>query len=114
MEGGYDPPALARSVVEVLAAIPEYQAGRMLLGSRVRASIQLDTQTSLIVPRSAILTEGNNKYIYTVVNDRARRVPVQSGQEVGDMVVVSGILQPGDNVVFVGNYELTDGMSVRE
>lgn len=102
-------------LVEVLAAIPEHQAGRMLLGSRVRASIRLDSHTSLIVPRSAILTEGNNNYyLFTVVENRARRVPVQPGQELDDMVAVTGALQPGDNIVVVGNYELTDGMAVRE
>jgi hypothetical protein len=41
-------------------------------------------------------------------------VPVQSGVEAGDLVAVAGALNAGDTVVTSGNYELVDGMAVRE
>lgn len=101
-------------LVEVLAAIPEHQVDPLVLGSRVRGRIQLAAHTSLAVPRSAILTRGSDVFLYTVANGRAHRVAVQAGPELDDMVAVSGALQAGDRVVVSGNYELVDGMAVRE
>jgi RND family efflux transporter MFP subunit len=104
----------ATQLVEVLAAIPEKEVNRLVLGSRVRGRIQLDSRTSLIVPRSAVLTDGGNAYLYTIADDRARRVPVQTWIEQNGVIAVSGSLKPGDRVVVTGNYELADGMAVRE
>lgn len=101
-------------MVEVLAAIPEQQVDRLVLGSRIRGRIQLASHQSLVVPRNAILSEGGNTYLFVVENGKARRVVVQSGRENGDLVAVSGSLHAGDEVVVTGNYELNDGMAVRE
>lgn len=101
-------------LVEVLAAIPEQQVERLVLGSRIRGRIQLASRTSLVVPRSAVLSEGGNTYLFVAESGRARRVMVQTGWEEGDLVAVSGTLRAGDKVVVTGNYELADGMAVRE
>jgi RND family efflux transporter MFP subunit len=104
----------ATQLVEVLAAIPEKEVNRLVLGSRIRGRIQLESRTSLIVPRSAVLTDGGNAYLYTIADDRARRIPVQTWIEQNGVIAVSGSLKPGDRVVVTGNYELADGMAVRE
>jgi len=101
-------------LVEVLAAIPEQQVEHLVLGSRIRGSIQLASSTSLAVPRSAVLSEGDNAYLFVVEDGRARRVAVRTAGEQGDVVAVAGSLSAGDKVVVTGNYELADGMAVRE
>jgi len=101
-------------LVEVLAAIPEQQVDRLVLGSRIRGRIQLASHTGLVVPRSAVLSEGGNTYLFVMESGKARRVVVQTGGEEGDLVEVSGSLQAGDKVIVTGNYELADGMAVRE
>jgi len=101
-------------LVEVLAAIPDRQVDRLVLGSRILGRIQLASRTSLAVPRSAVLGAGGNRYVYNIVRGKARRVSVQTGGEQDDLIAVSGPLQAGDRVVVTGNYELADGMAVRE
>lgn len=101
-------------LVEILAPIPETEIANLVLGSRVTGRIQLATHTALVVPRSAVLSENGKAYVFTTANSKARRVGVVAGVEDGDMIAVSGKLKAGDAVVISGNYELTDGMTVRE
>ena len=104
----------ATQLVEVLAAIPEKMVNQLVLGSKVRGRIQLKSRRSLVVPRSAVLTEAGNAYLYTIFDGRAKRIPVQTWIELNGTIAVSGALKPGDRVVITGNYELADGMAVRE
>jgi RND family efflux transporter MFP subunit len=104
----------ATQLVEVLAAIPASQFDWLVLGMRVRGLIQLESRKSLVVPRSAVLTQGGDAYVYIVVEGKARRIPVRTWIEQGDMIAVDGELKTGDKVVVSGNYELSDGMAVRE
>ena len=101
-------------LVEVLAEIPGQQSGQLVLGSRITGRIELATHQSLVVPRSAVLGEADHAYVFVVDNSKARRVPVVTGIREGDTVGVSGALKSGDRVVTLGNYELADGMTVRE
>ena len=45
---------------------------------------------------------------------KARLVKVQTGTETDRDIEVKGELAAGDRVVISGNYELSDGMAVRE
>jgi len=101
-------------LVEVLAPIPEQQVGQLVLGSRILSQIHLASYTALVVPRSAVLGEGPESYLFTVNEGLARRVPVQTGADLSDLIEVSGALEVGDVVVVSGNYQLTDGMAIRE
>jgi membrane fusion protein (multidrug efflux system) len=66
------------------------------------------------VPRSAVLGDAPDACVYIVQDGKARRVPVQTGAEADDLIEVSGAVSAGDIVVVSGNYELNDGMAVRE
>jgi RND family efflux transporter MFP subunit len=101
-------------LVDVLAPIPPEQTDTLVLGSRVSARIELPTHQALVVPRSAVLRAGKQAYLYLVEKGIAHRVEVDTGVEQGTEVEVSGALAAGDAVVVLGNYELHDGMSVRE
>ena len=104
----------ATHLVEVLAPIPQAEIGHLILGSRILGRIQLATRRALVVPRSAILGDSGHAYVYIVDAGKARRVAVKPGVDEGDLIEVSGALKAGDAVVVSGNYELHDGMAVRE
>ncbi len=103
----------ATHLVEVLAPIPQAEIGHLVLGSRILGQIQLATRRALVVPRSAVLWDGNQAYVYIVDTGMARRVSVKTGVDAADLIEVSGALKAGDVVVISGNYELSDGAAVR-
>ncbi len=103
----------ATHLVDVLAAIPDQQVRDLVLGSRILGRIHLPESTHLVVPRSAVLGLQPDSYVYKVIAGKAVQVPVTAGVEADGLISVSGDLQPGDPVVVSGNYELSDGMSVR-
>jgi membrane fusion protein, multidrug efflux system len=83
-------------------------------GTMVRATIVLRERPAVLaVPRSAVLSEGERSYVFVVDNGRARRRWVTPGQADDRFTEVVRGLGPSDLVVTLGNWELTDGMSVR-
>lgn len=101
-------------LVNVLVPVPPEQTDRFIPGMRVRATIRLARQRALTVPRSALLHDSGGPYLYRISNGKAWKVYVTQGIEQGDIVAVSGPVQAGDEVVVSGNYELRNGMAVRE
>ena len=101
-------------LVDVLAAIPDEQVDHLVLGSRMKALIELAAYNTLVVPRSALLKDEKGDYIFLVAKGRAHRVAVNRGVDTRMFVEIKGEVQAGDIVVVSGNYELKDGMSVRE
>jgi len=61
-----------------------------------------------------VLKDGRGDYLYQVSDGHAKRVAVTVGVESGGIVAVSGNLDGHLKVVVLGNYELKDGMVVRE
>jgi hypothetical protein len=96
--------------VDVLVDVPD---NRLMLGVRVRAEIQLNTQAEWVVPRSAVLRDQQGAYIFQVQDGKAHRIEVQTGLERSGKVAVHGRFSPKAPVVSLGNYELQDGMAVR-
>ena len=72
---------------------------RVLLGMTVNASIVTNTQVgALAVPLDAVQLDQAGEFVNRVKDGAVERVKVTSGQIDGDMVVVTGALQPGDQV----------------
>lgn len=101
-------------LVDALVHIPNQYAGRLMLNQAMRGIITLKEINALAVPRSAILRDDRGNYLFTVRNGKAHRVDVIPGLEQDPYVAVTGNLKVGDKVVILGNYELQDGMAVRE
>ncbi len=86
----------------------------ILPGAMVRGEIFTRTESSVLaVPRTAVLYERDKGYVFVVDHGRARRRFVDIGQDDGRFVEIRRGLSPGETVVTLGNYELTDGMAVR-
>lgn len=89
--------------------------GRTLIpGTRVRGVITVAKARVPTVPRPAVLRDARGTYIFQVENGRARRVGVQVGMEADGVVGIVGRFDPTLKVVVLGNYELKDGVAVRE
>jgi membrane fusion protein (multidrug efflux system) len=105
-------------LLNVLVKLPA--GGNLLPGARVRAEIALAAQNAFEVPRQAVLSDANGSYVFQAVQQRAHRVPVRlvtDGQRtVGVMSAGSAgnAIDPSKPVVVSGNYELQEGMQLRE
>ena len=83
------------------------------LSERVRARLDLMHEPGLIVPRSAVLPDGDRHFLFTVVSGKARRHEVSVIAETDSEALVDGDIAAGDSVLFVGNYEVHDGTRIR-
>ncbi len=85
-----------------------------VVGQHVHASINLETQTAFVVPRSAVLPGASGGIIFLDRAGKAMRCLVKIGISSGDRIAIaSPELHEGDAVVIQGNYELSDGMAVQ-
>ncbi|WKE66614.1 efflux RND transporter periplasmic adaptor subunit [Gallaecimonas kandeliae] len=101
-------------LVEVLVAIPDPERHPLALGTRVVATLTLAEHDALAVPPSAVLKDDKGSYLFRVEGGKAKRVAVTTGLESRDYVEVAGDLAAGQPIVVSGNYELSDGMAIRE
>ena len=94
-------------------AQPEANA-QLVPGSAVRARIVLDTHAEAItVPRSAVLYEDEQPFVYIADQGKAHRKPITLGlMDEAQAEIVKGV-NVGDSVITGGNYELEDGMAVK-
>ena len=95
--------------VELVAAEQE-----LVPGTAVSVAIVLEQHTGWVVPRDAVLRDGKGDYIFQVTGSKAERVPVKTGIETDKYTEIIGRIDTRRPIVTVGNYELQDGMAVRE
>lgn len=82
------------------------------------AKLQLDTgtdsATALLVPEQALMQEGETRFVYTVVDGKARKTEVRTGARVPGMVQVLEGLKAGDVVITAGQGKpmMHDGLAV--
>ena len=95
--------------------VPVPAPAPLLLGEHVRAIIEVEKKDSaLVVPRSAVLPDADQQVLFTVKDGKSVRHEVNLGIAAGERVEVQAPdLHPGDAVVTLGNYELTDGMAIQ-
>lgn len=85
----------------------------LMPGSYMEADITRNDVHALAVPRSAVLRDGTQAYIYSVDGNVAHRINVATLADDGTWIAVKGNVKAGDEVVTLGNYELSDGMKIR-
>ena len=86
----------------------------LLPGMQVMGRITLQDDRGWLVPRQAVLKDAAGYYLFQVSGAYARRVAVRPAVASGRQMIVSGALDPRLPVVVLGNYELKNGMAVRE
>lgn len=68
---------------------------------------------TVLVPTEAILTDGEEKYVFTVKDGSACRVTVTTGLTGAEETEITSGLKGGESLVTVGQSYLTDGAPVR-
>lgn len=101
-------------LLNALVELPPQPARLLAPGMAVRAVIHAGRREGWALPRQAVLADDRGSYVFQVENGKAHRVAVTKEGESDGEVAVSGALKPGLPVVVLGNYELQDGMAVRE
>jgi len=80
--------------------------------ARVRL-ITRDERDAMIVPEQALVPQGQEQYIFRVVDGRAQRVKVEVGQRRDAKAEIVQGLEPQDVVVTAGQLKLRDGTEVK-
>ena len=65
------------------------------------------------VPRTAVITSTERKYVLSVRDGKTVKVDVATGNESADRVEVTGALQAGDQLIVNGNDEMKEGVAVK-
>ena len=89
-------------------------ADLLVPGTAVSVQIVLDEHIGWVVPRDAVLRDGTGDYIFQVIGSKAERVAVKTGIETDKLTEIIGPIDPQRQIVTLGNYELRDGMAVRQ
>ncbi|HDR9283076.1 MULTISPECIES: efflux RND transporter periplasmic adaptor subunit [Burkholderiaceae] len=101
-------------LVDVQVDVPQSPGMLLIPGEPVEGVITVQGAEHWAVPRSAVLRDGQGDYVFQIDRGHAHRVPVQVRVDNGEQLGVDGALQPARTLVVQGNYELADGMPVRE
>lgn len=102
----------ATRLVDVFVTLPSTTG--FLLGESITGKIPVTSSEGLIVPRSAVLPEGDRNVLFTIKDGNAVARNVKIGRKTSKEYQITGKnLQAGEPVVVEGNYELVDGMQVR-
>ncbi len=83
-------------------------------GLFVNVRIITDTRpAAVLVPKRAVIYEGGERYVFTVVNDRAVKRKLAAGYEDPDNIEAVSGFEPGAPVIVLGQSGLKDGSLVR-
>jgi membrane fusion protein (multidrug efflux system) len=65
------------------------------------------------VPRTAVVTSTERKYVIAIRNGKTARVDVATGNESADKVEITGDLQPGERIVRKASDDLQEGLAIK-
>jgi membrane fusion protein, multidrug efflux system len=80
--------------------------------ARVRL-ITREEKEAMVLPEQALVPQGNEQYVFRVVDGKVSRVKVETGQRRDGKVEIVAGLAKGDEVVTAGQLKLRDGVQVR-
>ncbi len=102
-----------RDVGEVLGEVADPK-GQLPTNAAVEVQIVTGEKSgTLVVPRAAVLRDGEKRYVYLLDGGRARRREVQVGLSgLNDVEIVSGVSEK-DAVILPGSTALSEGLRVR-
>jgi len=70
-------------------------------------------ESTVVVPKSAVVTSSEGIYVLAVENGTTKRIPVTKGRELEDRVEIFGDLVEGKEIVKIGSEEIKDGTPVK-
>ncbi len=102
-----------REVGEVLGEVDDPK-GELPTNAAVEVQIVTGEKSgALVIPRAAVLRDGDRRYVYLLEKGRARRREVQVGLSgLNDVEIASGVSEK-DSVILPGSTTLSEGLRVR-
>ena len=82
-------------------------------GMLLTVTIEAAARTAPAVPELALVGEGENRFVFTIENGKAKRIQVRTGLRQNGMVEVVDGLSAGQRVVTEGVVKIADGQAVR-
>ena len=76
------------------------------------ALITRDAKNALVIPEQAVVPQGDEQFVFRIVDNKAQRTKVELGQRRDAKVEVVKGLAATDTVVVAGQLKLRDGMNV--
>jgi multidrug efflux pump subunit AcrA (membrane-fusion protein) len=68
---------------------------------------------ALAVPKSAVVTSTERKYVIVVRDGKTVRVDVTTGNEGRDQIEILGNIQTGESVIANANDEIKEGLTIK-
>jgi membrane fusion protein (multidrug efflux system) len=94
--------------------VPTNQDERLLPGMFAQVQIvAAEKQDALLVPKEAIVQQGNQQIVFVAQDGKAVATPVQTGMSNDTSVEIVSGLQPGAQVVVIGQNGLRDGAPIQ-
>ena len=103
----------ADPATKTLDAVVPLNGAALPIGSAVRGDVVTGARAGLVAPRAAVVSDETGTHVFTIKDDKAVRVFVTTGRDLGDAIEVSGPIAAGSAIAVEGAYELQDGMAVK-
>src|SRR5262249_51197355 len=84
------------------------------VGTPLRARASLSGASGVLIPRAALVPDGDEMIVFLVRDGTAVRAPVTIALSGRDQVAIAGGCAPRDHIVGSGQSQLTPGAPVRE
>ena len=86
----------------------------IILGLEAKAKIEtLSVEDAILIPKGAMYAATEGDYVYTLVDGKAVKTPVEVGTYNSDSIeIISGVSE-GDTVLLAGEMEITEGMTIK-
>ncbi len=105
-------PSVDPQTRQIKAKIDLGRGSTLKIGMFVRGTIETRKRQSMVVPTAAVMTEGEEAFVYLDEGGKAKRITVKTGIREGSRVEVLSGLSTGMPVVVEGGAFLKDGSSI--
>ena len=87
-------------------------SGRLRPGLFAQGSVAAETRQGIVVPKDAVVSDGENDVVYTVENNVAKKHTVEVGIQTDTTAEIRSGVRDGDTVIVAGQNALRDGAKV--
>lgn len=97
-----------------IKAIIDKTSDKVVPGVMAKIEVILDQRENIGVPKPCVITQGKEKYLFKVVDNKAVKVTVNTGFETdGWLEITGGEIAEGDLIVYMGQSFIKDGQTVQ-
>jgi HlyD family secretion protein len=103
----------SRSVGEVLCSLSGPQ---QVLIPNINVDVEIETAQGpkiTALPRECVIPEGNEYFVWMLIDGRAAKRKVQVGRSTATIIEVTGGVTVGDRVIVPGDFPISEGMKLR-